>query len=545
MYVLVVLTAITAALAAWWPSAFNVAPLFTSESLCPAPSYVAPMDHNHTQHILHNEEFRNFAIERFARALRIDTTVEDTATEDDFTKFQIFHDYLAESFPLAHSAAEVSHINKWSLVFEFIGSDPTLKPVLFMAHQDTVPFGDLTTWETDPLGGVVDYEEGKVYGRGANDVKNLLVGLLGAMEELLVQNDGQLPLKRTVILAFGHDEEISGNMGAHHVAQYILKKYGPKSIDHIMDEGAPMFLGLKEMGLGLVITAEKGYLDVEVEVSAPGGHSSNPNPRTSIGILGEILASYEKEQYVSQLGGENPFLQTLECVGEHADIVPYVLRRVSRLVRQNSIVNYIARKFISSKAILKYIVQTSQAVDIVRGGDKVNALPRVANAYINHRITIGDDKRVIMDKVQRHAEMVAKAQNLGLEVDGVVVLPPSPNGNVKVRPFGKDTPTSPVTAFNDRTWNVLAGHMKTFYETEVYPERFVDGTHKYVIAPSSMQGNTDTRHYWDVTDHIYRSQPGRTNLFTANMHGSNEWVHVETHLQVIGFYYNYVRNLCF
>lgn len=537
--------AVIVAIVAMWPDAFHVKPLFTNDSICPLTSLVADMDHDHTQYILHNESFRDMAIERFAGGLRIDTTVTDKAADVDFAKFKIFHDYLRSSFPLVHETAEVNLINNWSLVFEFTGSDPSLKPVLFMAHQDTVPFGDLSSWDLDPLSGHIDYEEGKIYGRGANDVKNLLIGLLGAMEELLKENNGQLDLKRGVILAFGHDEEISGNFGAYHIGQYILSKYGPKSIDHIMDEGAPMFLTLNGLNLGLVITAEKGYMDIEIEVSAPGGHSSNPKMRTSIGLLSEIVTEYEREEYESLLVDENPFLETLECIGEQADNIPYLIKLFSRLVRKNPLVNYIVRKFVSTKPLLKYMIQTSQAVDVIKGGDKINALPRTASAYINHRITLGENFDTVFSKAQKHSLKVAKAEDLGLEVNGRIILPPTGKGNIVVKPFGKTTMTSPLTPLYDNTWDILTSNMKAFYEQEVYPEKLTgDGAEKYIIAPSSMQGNTDTRHYWEVTDHIYRVQPGITNLFDANMHGNNEWVHVETHLQVIGFFYNYVNNIC-
>lgn len=35
---------------------------------------------------------------------------------------------------------------------------------------------------------------------------------------------------------------------------------------------------------------------------------------------------------------------------------------------------------------IKYLLQTSQAVDIISGGVKINALPERAQAIVNHRI---------------------------------------------------------------------------------------------------------------------------------------------------------------
>lgn len=532
---------VIAILVGLFPKAFVISPLWDKD-VCPTADYAQNLDHEHTQYILHDNSFSSRVIERFAGALRIDTTIEDDPSPEDFEKFTLFHDYLKEQFPLAWKNAEVTIINDYSLVFEFIGSDKSLKPPLFMAHQDTVPFGDLKSWEYDPLSGKIDLEAGRVYGRGANDVKNLLVGLLGAVEEIFTVH-GDIQFKRGFILGFGHDEEISGYFGAEHIGEYLLNKYGPKGIDHIMDEGPPMFLDFGGRKVGLVVTAEKGYLDLHIEVNTPGGHSSNPRDVTSIGILSDFLNSYEQEQFEPILTEDNPLMCTLECVGQYGEL-PKTLTWITRLIRKNSLVNYLLRKFLVRKSLVKYTIQTAQAVDIIRGGDKINALPRSAEAFINHRIAIGNDKFTVLEKAKKHALKVAKKEKIGLIIDEEIILPETGKGVMNIEIFGMARETAPLTPLYDDKWNRLAGYMRSFYELEVYPQKFEDNDDNYIVTPTSMQGNTDSVHYWKVTDHIYRVQPGITNLFEANMHGNNEWVHIDTHLQVIGFYYNYILGIC-
>jgi Gly-Xaa carboxypeptidase len=62
-------------------------------------------------------------------------------------------------------------------------------------------------WTHEPWSGLVDAEHGWIWGRGTADTKGTLVAILEAVEMLL---KGGFAPKKTVILAFGFDEEISG-----------------------------------------------------------------------------------------------------------------------------------------------------------------------------------------------------------------------------------------------------------------------------------------------------------------------------------------------
>ena len=55
-------------------------------------------------------------------------------------------------------------------------------------------------------------------GAGAIDDKNNLIAQLGAVEELL--QAGYKP-KRTLWMAFGHDEEVGGVEGAAHIGRFF------------------------------------------------------------------------------------------------------------------------------------------------------------------------------------------------------------------------------------------------------------------------------------------------------------------------------------
>jgi Gly-Xaa carboxypeptidase len=93
-----------------------------------------------------------------------------------------------------------------------------------------------------------------------------------AIESMLLH---RVKPRRSIVLAFGFDEETTGSEGAGKLAPYLEEHYGKDAFSILIDEGDPM----EEM-FGAVFAApaigEKGYIDIKIEVTTPGGHSSIP-----------------------------------------------------------------------------------------------------------------------------------------------------------------------------------------------------------------------------------------------------------------------------
>ena len=109
-----------------------------------------------------------------------------------------------------------------------------------MGHQDVVPVPQVTEsrWKYPPYS--AEYDGRFIWGRGATDCKNVVIGVLEAFETLLEK--GYKP-ERTMMAGFGFDEEISGWQGAAYIAKHIEDTRGKGSIDLVIDEGG---LGIKE-----------------------------------------------------------------------------------------------------------------------------------------------------------------------------------------------------------------------------------------------------------------------------------------------------------
>lgn len=77
---------------------------------------------------------------------------------------------------------------------------------MFNGHVDVIPPGPLDAWRHDPWGGEV--EGGRVYGRGASDMKSGLAAMTMALDAIIAS---AVELKGDVILEYTVDEERSGN----------------------------------------------------------------------------------------------------------------------------------------------------------------------------------------------------------------------------------------------------------------------------------------------------------------------------------------------
>lgn len=80
------------------------------------------------------------------------------------------------------------------------------KSLLFNGHVDVIPAGAQESWQHGSWSG--DIADGRVYGRGASDMKSGLAAMTMAVKALL---ESGIRLRGDVILEYTVDEEVSGN----------------------------------------------------------------------------------------------------------------------------------------------------------------------------------------------------------------------------------------------------------------------------------------------------------------------------------------------
>ena len=230
--------------------------------------------------------------ERFAGGLKIPTVAYTDRSKMNPKAFETFHSYLEKNYPKAHRFLSREIIGDLSLLYIWEGTNPSLNPVLLMAHMDVVPVTDASVddWTYGPFKG--DVADGYIWGRGAMDDKASLFSIMEAVEWLL--SEGFTP-ERTIYISFGYDEEIGGTQGAAKVAERMqLMNVIP---EFVLDEGGGLLSGdmLPINSLSaFVAMGEKGYLSLILTANGQGGHSSMPGTETTIGILASAIQKLQE-----------------------------------------------------------------------------------------------------------------------------------------------------------------------------------------------------------------------------------------------------------
>lgn len=519
-----------------------------TKSQCKIPDYVVldsyRRDNSTLQKILFDELFRNASAAKLSAAVQVKTDVGDDSpsVEEDpefwEEKFGKFHNYLETTFPKLWSFAEVEKVHTWGLVITWKGSDSSLKPIMLTAHQDVVPIQDATLdqWVYPPFDGAYDGDH--LWGRGSADCKNLLVALLETAEQLY--EDGFHP-RRTIIYAFGFDEEIGGLRGASHIGKFLEQRYGKNGLYAVIDEGGQSLVRQGNIALALVGTSEKGMLNVNVGLNTPGGHSSVPPDHTGIGIVSELVTRFEKNRFSPIFSPRNPTFYEYQCIAEHSDNVsPEIRREIKNAATSASASKKVAEFIYNSDVGSRYLVTTSQAVDIIQGGVKSNALPEYVKVVVNHRIAVESSVNETVLRDFDIIKSVADDFDVGIVLNGEIVKPKTEKGFFTVSTDWGLNP-APFTPVFDDHWDLFAGTLRHVYEvvSKGTMESF-EGL-PVVITPGMAAGNTDTQYYWDLTEHIYRYRPGLTPSVQAGAHGANEHIPFNSHLQIIAFYYEYLQ----
>lgn len=438
------------------------------------------------------------AIHRFAGAIRIPTVSYTDYSLTDTTQFDKFIAYIRASYPLIHQRLNPQTFNQYGLLYEWKGRNPALKPVLLLAHYDVVPViqGTQGMWKRPPFAGIID--GGYLYGRGTLDDKMGVMGLLEAVEYLLKTN---FQPERTVLLAFGQDEETSGQRGAQTIAA-SLKKRGI-SLEYILDEGGaikPEGVSGVNKPVALISIAEKGYLSLELTAIGKGGHSSMPPAQTSIGMVAEAVSKLE----------HNPFPARLD--GGADRLIDYLASEVSfgkRVVFANQwLFSPLIKKLIAETKSGSATLRTTTAPTIFRAGAKDNVLPIDAVATVNFRLLPGDTVEGVIGRVKEIID----------------------NDSIAVSILGKGNDPVPLSSTENFAFQTIHKTIKS-----IFPD--------VIVAPNVMLGATDSKFYAALTPSIYKFSPmPMTEAQTAGVHGTNERVSVKDYRNAIWFYVTLIKN---
>ena len=427
---------------------------------------------------------KNQIAQHLSEAVRIRSVSKVDGTDVDRQPLLEMRDWIEKTYPLVSSQLDRAVVNKYSLLFKWEGSENKLDPVLFNAHLDVVPVDEETigNWTSDPFSGEI--KNGYVWGRGTLDMKNQVIALLETVEGLL--KGGYTP-KRTIYLAFGHDEEISGFQGAKKIAEQ-LKLQGVK-LAAVLDEGGMLTRGMLigvDKSIGLLGITEKGYLTLDISAKGKPGHSSMPPRQTAVGVIARAIAVMDDNPMPARL---NIILPMLQGVGH---LLPFGMQL---LIANAWLFKLILLKQLTKSAQMNALIRTTHAATMIEGGIKDNILPAVASAKVNCRLLPGDSIQNVID----HFTTVINDPRVSISID-------EKRGGWEA---------SQVSSMNTPPYLSLDLVIRQIFDN-------------VPVAPYACVAATDSRYFQPVCENIYKFLPILiTPESRSGIHGINERVSVD------------------
>ena len=437
-------------------------------------------------------------INHLAEAVRFHTVSFEDPANMDSLQFEKFIQFVAKTYPLTHSKLTLERVNNYALFFEWKGKNRDLKPALLMGHYDVVPIiqGTERIWQHKPFAGEI--ADGYLFGRGTMDDKSTVIGIFEAVEYLL--KTGYQP-ERTFYLSFGHDEEVSGKNGARYIADLCEKR--KIEFEYVIDEGGMIktdgLAGINKP-IAFIGVAEKGFLTLQLNVTAEGGHSSMPPPQTGIGMLAEAIDKVQKHPFEGRIEGAAGYMQ---------DYLAPEMPFMNKLAMANRwLFKPLLIKSISATNSGNATMRTTIAPTIFEAGVKDNVLPIEAMAKINFRILPGDSMGTVINHVKKVID----------------------NDKVVIERMGTHDPNP--SAVSDTA--TLGFRLIQSTITRCFPD--------VMVAPNLVVGATDSRFFKNVSKNIYRFMPVRLkDEDLKRVHGTNERISVEDFKNVVQFYVEIVK----
>ncbi len=443
-------------------------------------------------------EINPAAVDHLSQSLRFQTVSPEDPKDFDSSQFLGFTQFLNATYPLVDSLLEKKVFNDFSTLYRWQGSDQSLKPIVFLAHFDVVPVfpENLPDWKHSPFGG--DLTRDTIWGRGAIDDKNAVIGVMEALELLL--REGFKP-KRSIYTAIVHDEEISGFKGAKAIAEWL--KAEKIELEYILDEGGYITKDIIpdiEPYVGLIGIAEKGFLSLKMTIKLEGGHSSIPNRETAIDVMAKAISTLKENPFPASISP--PIEGFIEYLGPE---LPFFKKMI---FANSSIFSSLIIGVYEEKPSGNALVRTTVAPTIIHGGIKENMIPQFVNATVNLRLLPGETIKGVTARVKQ----IINDKRIEIEAS----------------PFQSEP--SKITDLGG--WGFQTLH-KTI--SEVYPEA--------LVSPYLMVGATDSRHFSDLTQNILRFSPIKiTPANIQSIHGLNERLAVSEFKRSIRFYVRLIKN---
>ena len=410
----------------------------------------------------------------------------DPSLEDD-AEFRKLIDKLPNLYPHVFEACTLQELPGRALLFRWPGKIHE-EPAVLMAHYDVVPVNE-ENWEKPAFEAIL---EGDVlWGRGTLDTKVTINGVLFAANQLIAE--GFQP-EHDIYFAFSGGEEVSGPGAAN-----IVKLFQQEGITPgiVVDEGGAVvenvFPGVKKP-CAMVGIAEKGMMNVRYSARSSGGHASAPLPKTPVTTLAKACRQVVEHPFPMHL--TKPAALMFDTLGRHSG---FGLKLVfANLWLFRPVLDMICKK---GGGEMNALCRTTTAFTMMEGSTARNVIPTEASIISNMRLNPADS--------------VAGAKAYLEKTVG--------DPDVEITVLESFEP-SPISETDCPAWDKVAGAVAVTWPG-------------CIVSPYLMVQCSDSRHYRDLSNHVYRfSAMAMTAEERKSIHGNNEKIRLSSIAKAVEFY---------
>ncbi|ODT80770.1 MAG: succinyl-diaminopimelate desuccinylase [Pelagibacterium sp. SCN 64-44] len=185
------------------------------------------------------------------------------------------------------------------------------RSLLFAGHTDVVPPGDLAHWTADPFRPRI--EDGRIYGRGAADMKSGIAAFLAACAAIP-------PEAGTIQLAITNDEEADAVNGTEKLMRWMAGN-GRRFDFAIVGEPS----SAETLGDGIKI-GRRGSLSGKVTVTGVQGHVAYPhkanNPLPVLAAIATALTAERIDAGTAHFPATNLELTSIDVGNPVSNVIP-------------------------------------------------------------------------------------------------------------------------------------------------------------------------------------------------------------------------------
>lgn len=367
-------------------------------------------------------------------------------------------------------------------------------PILLLAHIDVVPALP-ADWSVHPF--ELTLEDGWWYARGTNDNKAGAAMLIANF--IRYRQEGFTPDRDLIVVLTG-DEETNSE-----AIKWIVSEEGRELIDDPAfalntDSGGGGLSEGRETMFG-VQASEKVYLSFHLEVTNPGGHSSQPRPDNAIHTLAAGLVRLAGHVWPVRLNEV-----TRAFFERSAGIEGGPLGDDMRAIAADPADSAAAAR-LSESPHLNALLRTTCVATMLEAGHAENALPQSARATVNCRILPGESP----DELE--ATLVSVLADPEIQVSRIrepTASPPSPL---------TDEVLGPIERLTEEAWPGVP------------------------VVPTMSTGATDGLYVRNAGIPVYGVSAIFEDPEDNRAHGRDERVAVDRFYEALDFWYRMVKEL--